>query len=127
MKYLPHLSSIGIYLQFFFLKFKSNHQESLENIIQVKFDKKKFEYTKIHKRQNDRKRILKKSARKFKMKEQKKSFLANFSKTIQILCFLGFCDFHFNFFAIFSKMRHSISTLPVILSFINNVLYLKLL
>ena len=28
------------------------------------------------------------------------------------------CDFIFNFFPIFSKIRHSISTLPVILSFI---------
>ena len=31
--------------------------------------------------------------------------------------FFRSCDFIFNFFEIFSKMRHSILTLPVILSF----------
>ena len=41
------------------------------------------------------------------------SFQINYSKTT----FFCSCDFIFNFFPIFSKMRHSISTLPVLLSF----------
>ena len=35
------------------------------------------------------------------------------------LCFFGSCDFNFIFFAIFLKMRQTILTLPVILSFMN--------
>ena len=44
-------------------------------------------------------------------------FLVNLSEIIQNIYFLGSCYVSFNF-AVFSEMRQSTSTLPVILSFI---------
>ena len=51
-------------------------------------------------------------------KKSKTSFFVNLTKNFQKLCFFGSCDFNFNFFEFFSKMRQTISTLSVILSFI---------
>ena len=47
----------------------------------------------------------------------KTSFLVYLSDKVQKIYFFGSSDFNFNFFAVFSKMRRTISTLPVILTF----------
>ena len=52
-----------------------------------------------------------------KSQEQKTLYLVIFSKNFPQIYFFGSCYFNFNFFAVFSKMRHTISTLPVISSF----------
>ena len=55
-------------------------------------------------------RIFEKIAKKLKMKSQERKNIV-FGLTIEK------CDFNFNFFAVFLKMRQTISTLQVILSF----------
>ena len=54
---------------------------------------------------------------KMKSQDRKTSFLVYFSENVQQLCFFGFWDFNFNFLVI--KMRQTISTPPVILSFMS--------
>ena len=64
--------------------------------------------------------IFAKTAKKLKLTQdrtQKSRFVESFQINKPKTTFFCSCDFIFNFFAIFSKMRHSISTLPVILSF----------
>ena len=60
-------------------------------------------------------RIFKKNSNKLKMKsqERKNGFLVNLSKNIQKIYFLGPVTSNLPFFAVFSKMHLSISTLPV--------------
>ena len=58
--------------------------------------------------------IWKKWEKKFNKRSGKTSFLVNFSENAQN--FFGCCDFYF--IAIFSNLRQSILTLPVILSFL---------
>ena len=48
-----------------------------------------------------------------KSQHRKKSFLVNITGKL----FWGSCDFNFNFLKIFSKMRQTLYTLPVILSY----------
>ena len=55
-------------------------------------------------------RIFEKIAKKLKMKSQERKNIV-FGLTIEK------CDFNFNFFEVFLKMRQTISTLQVILSF----------
>ena len=49
---------------------------------------------------------------KIKSQDQKKTVFGKFLQ--KQLCFFGYCHFNLNFYSIFSKMRQSISTLPVI-------------
>ena len=67
-------------------------------------------------------RIFGEIEKKFEMKSQERTnivfglFIWKGSKNY----FFGSCNFNFNFFAVFSKIRRSITNLPVFLSFIKN-------
>ena len=91
----------------------------------MKFDQKKYELHKIkfHKRQNERKGqyTLVHFEKKVKLKSKERKNVVEITlKTFKHCTFLGpgSCDFNLIFFsAILSKIRKSVSTLPVILSF----------
>ena len=49
-----------------------------------------------------------------------KEVTENLSENVQKLCFFGSCDFSFNFFAIFSKMRRTIYIYRTFSNFVFN-------
>ena len=101
-------------------KFWSNHQENLENNALVKFDQKKFELNNFSLKT---KGSIYSGAflEKRKWSHRIENVFGKFNLKLSKLHFFRSYDFIFNFFEIFSKMCQTISTLPVILSFIKFV------